>query len=59
MGTIEIGKLADLVLLDANPLEAINNIRKISAVVVNGRLLDRKVLDSLLAQVESTNKIVR
>ena len=59
MGTIEIGKLADLVLLDANPLEAINNIRKISAVVVNGRLLDRKALDSLLAQVESTNKIVR
>ena len=59
MGTIEIGKLADLVLLDANPLEAINNIRKISAVVVNGCLLDRKALDSLLAQVESTNKIVR
>ena len=57
--SIEIGKLADLVLLDANPLEAINNIRKISAVVVNGCLLDRKALDSLLAQVESTNKIVR
>ena len=58
MGTVEKGKLADLVLLDANPLEAIDNVRKISAVVANGRLLDRKALDRLLAQVESTNKSV-
>lgn len=58
MGTVEKGKLADLVLLDANPLEAIDNVRRISAVVVNGRLLDRKALDRLLAQVESTNRIV-
>src|SRR4029077_16434990 len=58
MGTVEKGKLADLVLLDANPLEAIGNVRKISSVVVNGRLLDRKALDGLLAQVESTNRIV-
>ncbi len=47
MGTIEKGKQADLVLLDANPLNAIDNVRKISAVVVNGRLLDRKALDGL------------
>jgi hypothetical protein len=53
MGTIEKGKLADLVLLDANPLESIENVRKISTVVVNGRLLDRKALDRLLAQVET------
>jgi imidazolonepropionase-like amidohydrolase len=52
MGTIEKGKSADLVLLDANPLESIENARKISAVVINGRLLDRKTLDGLLAQVE-------
>jgi imidazolonepropionase-like amidohydrolase len=37
-GTIENGKFADLVLLDANPLENISNIRKIKAVVVNGKL---------------------
>ena len=43
----------DLVLLDANPLEAISNTQKISAVVLNGRLLDRKALDRLLAHVES------
>jgi imidazolonepropionase-like amidohydrolase len=53
MGTVEKGKLADLVLLDANPLEAIGNTQKISAVVVNGRLLDRKALDEMLAQVEA------
>jgi imidazolonepropionase-like amidohydrolase len=58
-GTVEKGKRADLVLLDANPLERIENTQKISAVVVNGRLLDRKELDRLLAAVESPNKIPR
>jgi hypothetical protein len=52
-GTVEKGKAADLVLLDASPLEAISNTEKISAVVLNGRLLDRKMLDGLLTDVES------
>ena len=38
LGTIASGKLADLVLLDANPLQDIRNTRRISAVVANGRL---------------------
>ncbi len=38
-GTIEKGRAADLVLLDANPLEDIRNTRRISAVVVGGRVL--------------------
>ena len=37
-GTVARGKLADLVLLDANPLLDINNTRRISAVIANGRL---------------------
>lgn len=59
MGTVEAGKAADLVLLDGNPLESIEHTQQISAVVVNGRLLDRQALDRLLAQVESANTLPR
>jgi imidazolonepropionase-like amidohydrolase len=37
-GTIEPGKRADLVILDANPLENISNIRRVNAVVTAGRM---------------------
>lgn len=47
-GTIEKGKLADLVLLNGNPLEDIRNTKKIEAVIVNGMLLHRGDLDALL-----------
>lgn len=53
MGTIEKGKIADLVLLDANPLDSIGNAAKIRSVVVNGRLLDRDALDRMLAQMKT------
>jgi imidazolonepropionase-like amidohydrolase len=49
LGTIEKGKIADLVLLDANPLEDIRNTRKISAVVLSGKYFDRAELDTLIA----------
>ena len=51
-GTIEKGKRADLVLLDANPLADIKNTRKIQSVVLAGRYLSRVDLDRLLAGVE-------
>ena len=52
VGTIEVGKIADLVLLDANPLDDIHNTEKIRAVVVGGRLFQRADLDELLRQAE-------
>jgi imidazolonepropionase-like amidohydrolase len=53
LGTVERGKLADLVLLDANPLDDIANTRRIRAVVLAGRYLDRPALDRLLQGVET------
>lgn len=49
-GTVEAGKVADLVLLDADPLEDIRNTRSIVGVVLAGRYLDRAALDALLEQ---------
>ncbi|HJP86909.1 MAG TPA: amidohydrolase family protein [Gemmatimonadaceae bacterium] len=53
LGTVAAGKRADLVLLDANPLSNINNVRRINAVIANGILVDstrrQTMLDSLAA----------
>jgi imidazolonepropionase-like amidohydrolase len=51
VGTVETGKVADLVLLDANPLDDIANTRRIAVVLLRGRLFDRAALDTLLATV--------
>ena len=48
LGTIAVGKVADLVLLDADPLVDIRNTTRIRGVVTNGRYLDRTALDTLL-----------
>jgi adenine deaminase len=44
LGTIRPGRLADLVLLDANPLSDIRNTRRIHTVIANGRVVDRAAL---------------
>jgi dihydroorotase-like cyclic amidohydrolase len=56
IGTVEKGKLADLVLLDADPLRDITNTRKIYGVVANGRYLSRSRLDTMLGEVELAAK---
>jgi hypothetical protein len=55
-GVVEKGHVADLVLLDANPLEDIGNTRKIEAVVVGGKYYSRADLDQMLTQVEQLAK---
>ncbi|WP_157807175.1 amidohydrolase family protein [Algoriphagus formosus] len=54
-GTISIGKNANLVLLNSNPLEDIRASKDIAAVIFNGKLLDRTALDSLLKEVLEIN----
>jgi hypothetical protein len=51
-GTLEAGKIADLVLLDHDPLADIHNTRSIRAVVLRGRLLPRAALDEMLSAAE-------
>ena len=50
-GTVEAGKVADLVLLDADPLADIRHTQRIRAVVFAGNLYDRAALDELQSVV--------
>ena len=47
LGSIEAGKLADLVILSANPLDDLRNTNAIEQVVLNGRLYDGDTLDEV------------
>src|SRR5690349_20812915 len=51
LGSVTPGKRADLVLLEANPLEDIDNTERISAVVLGGRFIDRSEIERRLAEV--------
>jgi imidazolonepropionase-like amidohydrolase len=53
-GTIEPGKIADLVLLDHDPLADIHNTRSIRAVVLGGKLMPRAALDAMLTEAEAS-----
>jgi imidazolonepropionase-like amidohydrolase len=50
LGTIDAGKIADLVLLEGDPLADIRNTQRIRAVIVNGHLFERKALDRMLVE---------
>ena len=56
LGTVASGKLADLVLLDANPLTDIRNTRRISTVIANGRVFDPSARAQLLSHVTAALK---
>ncbi|MEO8910942.1 MAG: amidohydrolase family protein [Gemmatimonadaceae bacterium] len=56
LGTIGQGKVADLVLLDADPLLDIRNTRRISAVIANGRVFDSSAIRGLLDHVAAALK---
>jgi imidazolonepropionase-like amidohydrolase len=55
-GSVEVGKLASLVLLNKNPLENIENTKSIETVIVRGRVITRKALDLMLEQAKSEAK---
>jgi imidazolonepropionase-like amidohydrolase len=59
MGSVAPGKLADLVLLDADPTVDIHNARKIESVVLAGKYFSRNDLDHLLSQVQSAALRIR
>jgi imidazolonepropionase-like amidohydrolase len=56
LGTVANGKIADLILLDANPLTDIRNTRRIAVVIANGRVFDQAARAQLLDHVASAVK---
>ncbi len=59
MGSVAVGKNADLVLLDANPVESVQNLHRISGVVRAGCYYSRRDLDALRSRVQAGHGYLR
>lgn len=57
IGTVEVGKYADLILLDYNPLLDIRNTRKISGVFFNGLWVDKQKIEQMLSELSKRNEL--
>ncbi|MEW6736529.1 MAG: amidohydrolase family protein [Acidobacteriota bacterium] len=53
LGTVEAGKIANLVILEADPLQDIGNTRKISTVIIEGKVIDQESIGKLLTEVQT------
>jgi len=58
-GKIVPGYDANMILLDKDPLEKISNTKKINTVILNGKILDRNILDDILESVNNANDTSR
>jgi imidazolonepropionase-like amidohydrolase len=56
VGTVDVGKRADLVLLDANPLQSVANTSRIAGVLVRGRWLPKSEIDKMLDEIAVANR---
>jgi imidazolonepropionase-like amidohydrolase len=52
-GSVEVGKIASLILLNKNPLEDIENSTSIETVIIRGKVYNRKALDLMLEKAKS------
>lgn len=58
LGSIEVGKMANIIMLDRNPLEDLSTLRRPGMVIINGQILDRTRLDNFEHRAHNRNNLV-